>query len=651
MQSSFDFPGSVGGACLGAGLLLLAALGLGSLCTGTLPARPRSMVLAFRLALGLTLVAWLGIIAGSLGWLANGRSVVMILAFAPLGGADLWRERAHWVLTPARLAGKGPALAIFLPTLVILGPALCYPTGWDELVYHHELPRRWLRDGWPAFYADLPYSGFPSLAEILFWLIGPLEHTISPRLLAWLCWANGQFLTYHLLRRRLAPVSAAILTAAFMFGGAVLMVSANCYVESLLLMNTAGLLLVLESARLQRHLPAWRVAVLAGVLAGGAAGIKLTGLAIAVMPIFWFGALAWRFPQRRNTALTQLGMFLVVAALVTLPFYLRPWLLTGNPFYPYYAQWFSADPARLEMSRYHHALGDAFGLRTLPAFFTGPLLLAVADVFLGQDPLYDGAFGLQYIALGVLAAIALPLAATRRHVRQILWPAFLAAWLYVFWFLTAQQARFAIPAALAFVLWAAAGLHQQHGKRRFAYLMVILALTVVSVPWRTTGHYLGSWMAATGMIRPATYVDISTGGRDASDRFYVPLIQALKEHVPREGRLLTLFEHRVFYVPRHCEIGTPFFQERGFTPPENFETPERLLQRLAERGITHVILPNAPAGPDQVPGWFDRFAKFLPCFGQCVQQGKLKIVWQSERYVLLAVVEPPTQADQPTPGE
>lgn len=652
MHSSFDSLGSLAGACLGASLLGLAALGLGWVCTGPGGrARPRAKLLAIRAAVGLTLIAWLGLAAGALGWLAGVRSIVLVCALAPLGVVTLWRERGCWAFNKARLARWRPALAIFLPILLTLGPALCYPTGWDELVYHHELPRRWLADGWPAFYPDLPYSGFPSLGEMLFWLVGPLEHTISPRLIAWLGWANGQFLVYCLLRRRLAPASAATVTAAFSFGGAVLMVSANCYVESLLLMNTAALWLLLESARLQRHLPPWRVALLVGVLAGGAAAIKLTGLAIAIVPGFWFGARAWRSARWRPTALMQFGVYFAVAALVALPFYARPWLLTGNPFYPYYAQWFSSDPARLEMSRYHHALGDAFGLRTLPAFFTGPLLLAVADVFLGPDPLYDGAFGLQYIVLGVLAAMAVPLVARKRLRPQILWPALLASWWYVFWFLTAQQARFAIPAALALVLWAAAGLRLQRGKRRVAYLAVLLGLTVISVPWRTTGHYLGSWMAAAGIIRPLSYVDISTGGQDSSDRYYVPLLKALEEHVPADGRLLTLFEHRLFYLPRNCEIGTPFFQEVGFTPPEDFETPERLLQRLTNRGITHVVLPNAPAGPDQVPGWFDRFARFLPCFGESVQQGKVKIVWQSERYVLLAVTEPSPPADPLTPRE
>ena len=54
-------------------------------------------------------------------------------------------------------------------------------------------------------------------------------------------------------------------------------------------------------------------------------------------------------------------------------------------------------------------------------------------------------------------------------------------------------------------------------------------------------------------------------------------------------------------------------------------------------------MTNALAGPDQVPGWFDRMATFLKLFGECERQGKLKMLWRSDRYYLWAV----TQADAP----
>ena len=76
-------------------------------------------------------------------------------------------------------------LALLVLGGLTLGPALDWPEGWDELVYHAQLPQRWLRDGGMAVYGDLPYSGFPSLGEAVAWFVAPIEHVIAPRLILW----------------------------------------------------------------------------------------------------------------------------------------------------------------------------------------------------------------------------------------------------------------------------------------------------------------------------------------------------------------------------------------------------------------------------------------------------------------------------------
>jgi hypothetical protein len=679
MSAEFESLGSIAGACLATLLVVAAASSLGWLVGSANAYHNRLDAVLIRVAVGLNLLGCLAVSLGSLRSLPGSRSIWLLLA-GPIVAAGIWLKRTgsgvdcgdsppikipshrNRLPTPSRsrsdprptreTRSQRPLwLALFAATLALitLGPALCYPAGWDELVYHHELPRRWLADGWPAFYPDLPYSGFPSLGEILFWLMAPIDSVIAPRLLVWVCWMLGLAAVYRLLQRRLALYSAATLTCAFAASGAVLMISANCYVESLLLLNVSTLLLALESARADlprserttpRLLPrraTWRHAAIVGILAGGAAAVKLTGVAVLALPCLWYVGQWARRPARRKKSPAPappwpaLAICLLSAAIVSLPFYLRPWLLTGNPFYPYYAHWFTTEAAVLEMSRYHHALGGAFGVHTAAAFLTGPLLLAF------NDALYDGAFGWQLLLLIFLAVLAITSLKRQRTRPFILWPAAIAAGLYVFWFFTAQQARFAIPAALGLVLLAAAGLRRFHGQQRRLVLVLILAATVISVPWRTAGHYFGSWMTAVGFISRAEYVNLSTSS-DATDRIYLPLLAAIREHTPEDAKLLLLYEHRGFYIPRRYEIGTPFFQAAGFTPPEEFADPDVLLRRLADQKITHLVITNAPAGPDQVPGWFDRLEKFFPCFGECARQGRLLILWQSERYILLEVV-------------
>lgn len=284
-------------------------------------------------------------------------------AGASLRSAPSYPLAARLIGSRKRLPWGGVG-ALTLAVLT-LGPALCYPTGWDELAYHEVLPRRWLADGSLTFYSDLPYSAFPSLSEILFWLMAPIESVIAPRLLVWICWILGLGFLYLLLRRRLASGSSAIVTLVVAISDTMLMISANCYVETLLMMNVAATLLAVE-LRTQQNAAGdrWTTPAILAVLAGGAAAVKLTGLAAAALPILWYAGQAWRNHSRWRAAAWSCAVYSIVTPCVFVPFYLRSWLATGNPFYPYLAEWFTTDPVRLDLSRYHHAIGGfAFGAR------------------------------------------------------------------------------------------------------------------------------------------------------------------------------------------------------------------------------------------------------------------------------------------------
>ncbi|MCU0879006.1 MAG: hypothetical protein MUF06_14580, partial [Pirellulaceae bacterium] len=467
MPRELDALGSGLGAVLAVWLVALAGGGLGGLVVRfTRPSRwTIGETLLVRIVVGLNLLALLGVVLGQLGVLAQGRTGWLLAAGSLLAVVDLVRTRGDWLPTAGswrqRFTSR-PALSTaligglaLLAALVTLGPALCFPAGWDELVYHATLPRRWAVDGWPAFYADLPYSGFPSLGEILFWLAAPIESLVTSRLLVWAAWLAGFVLLEAILRRRLPRHVSLALALALAISPASLLVSANCYVEALLVADLAALLFVLTvPQRAASDRVSFRTATILGILAGGAAAVKLTGLVLLVVPLGVLAALAWK-PSRRIRALAAGGVATAVAGLVALPFYLRPWLATGNPLYPYFASWFSDDPARLEMSRYHHAIGGAwFGVHTLDAFLTGPILLAF------RDENYDGWFGWQLVGL-----LALAIAALVNRRRRSLWAAagllgLLWLALYAFWFFTAQQARFLVPAMLLVVLLAGLGFRQ-----------------------------------------------------------------------------------------------------------------------------------------------------------------------------------------------
>jgi hypothetical protein len=158
-----------------------------------------------------------------------------------------------------------------------------------------------------------------------------------------------------------------------------------------------------------------------------------------------------------------------------------------------------------------------------------------------------------------------------------------------------------------------------------------MTAAVVSLPWWMAGYYLGSWFTVIGLLSRTEYVDEGTGYH------YLPLVQAAGDLTPEDARLMLLFEHRGFYLPRRHVIGTPFFQENGFTPPERFAEPTRVMDMLARNRITHVIIAKAPRGPDHAPEWRQRLEPFFRSLEKCAKEGRLQVIWESDAYLLLKV--------------
>jgi hypothetical protein len=639
----FEDLGTFRDATAAVALLMAASLALGTLFSRTIAAGSRSVTdrLLLQLVVGLHLLGLLGVAVGSTGILTQGRSIWLLLACTSLLLPQLWSLRplpriANLVQRPNASQLTVAAVACGLG-LITLGPALCYPTAWDELVYHQVLPLRWMADGWPAVYIDLPYSGFPSMGALLFWLMAPVDCVIAPRLLIWVCWIIGLACTYRVLRRIVRSESAAALALFVAMNETMLLISANCYVESIQWMSASALLLAMTSFPGTSHSDSqrqedcrprfgWRQATLLGCLAAGPAAIKLTGGGLLALPCLWYLTRSRsKRPDWRSAA--GLAAISAGASLVMLfPFYLRPWRATGNPFYPYLAEWFTRDPVCIEVSRFHHAIGGLeFGVRSLAAFIDAPLLLAFREVN------YDGRFGWQLIGLVILAVMALVRATRSRRARLAVWPAAASLWLYVFWFLTAQQARFAVLAIAAFVPLAAWGLRLTHGRARRLVVACLFAASLASLPWTKFEYYRVSWLAAVGQMRRADYAHNLTG------LTYLPTVQAIEAYTPRDARLMLLFEHRSFYIPRRCVIGSPLFQAGPFSPPQQFNSAVEIMRVLQQEGISHVVMTKAPAGPDHTPDSYEREQLVVNGLQECVKTGKLTAVWECDTHVLLRV--------------
>lgn len=607
--------GSLHGALLAVALFWCAAAALGA------PMAAKGLPRLASAACGACLLGLLSLVLGTAGLMKTAVLLPTGLLLATCGLVVLGRQ-ARGVNVRAWLSRHGlPFLLFLLFALGALGPALCYPAGWDEMVYHVALPRRWLELGGAAVLPDNPYSGFPALTDLLNYLVTATGGILAPRLLTWSVSCVNALLLYGLLRRRFGQAAALVLTGSVMLAPAMMMVAREAYAEPFLVLALLAALSLVLAPVATRRSAAWRVAI--GLLAGGAAAVKLSGIPVAATILL---LALWR-SQRRAAAVTAM---LTAAVLLAAPFYLRPWLATGNPCYPYYAALFAADPAQVSTSEYHHAVGQArFGLPGLTGFLQTPFLLAVP---VGETQLYfEGSLGFQALLVGWLLVVAMARACRRRRLRPWLVPAALALLLYLFWFWSAPQARFLLP---GFCLAAVTAFQSLRRQRPLARRTVLVTLAAATLFWplqpRELHHYSFMWRG----VNPAVRVSFL---RQQVGEGYAQAVAYVREHTPPNAKLLLLFENRGLYVPRQYVLGTPFWQAACFTPPERYQTKEAVTAELQRLGVTHVLMGLSNQDPDRVPTYLDRCRGFAAGLGQLVAAGTLRPVWQCPDYQLLEV--------------
>ena len=212
------------------------------------------------------------------------------------------------------------------------------------------------------------------------------------------------------------------------------------------------------------------------------------------------------------------------------------------------------------------------------------------------------------------------------------WLGCVAVILYSFWFFSAQQARFALPLFVTVTILASYGLQEMKGRTRTLACALLVCISIISLPWSNTGYYFASWERLLGIWSNTQYVD------DSLEVEYVPLVAAIERSTPKDARLLLLFEHRSLYIPRHCVIGTPFFQAEGFTPPEQYSEPDRVLRYLNDNKFTHVVFATKPLGPDRSSQWWNRGAPIFASIEKGTHLGYLKVLWTTDNYAILEVM-------------
>lgn len=585
-------------------LCLVSCLGYGWAVLALLRRQPERDPLqaVYALALGMGTLAYLVLFAGLAGALHP--PVLVGLVVAGWVPAVLYL-RARRGSTPVENGSPGDVdeprferwitllLVGYLGLLVLMSllSALKPVDGldWDSLSYHLAAPKIYLREGRIPFIAYDSHTQFPFTMEMLYtlglWAAGPAGAKLFHWTAGWLtALALGLWTARLPYRGERLPFWAGPLAAAFFASmPLVLWEMGTAYVDlGTSLFQFLALAALADSIRMREEVPEVdpRGTALAGILSGFALGTKMTALlqfGLLGLALFWVLARV----EDRKRALQALLLFGGLGVLVGSPWYVKSWLWTHNPVYPFFFRFFPHSYSWTEeMTRGYEAEQKAFGLGRSPMEFA----LAPWNLGMHGRAFYINFRSLAGDKIGSLGPVWAGLLPLLLWVRRPGWRVG-GFCLYFFlslgaWFLLSQQSRYLVPI--------------------FAPLAAVLALVVAALPTWPLRAAAGAFAAGAlflnlGMHAPLAMDALNVVSGAVSPREYLraslgPLQEASEfvNTLPPGSRVALYQETRGFYFDRPYFWANP--GQHNLIPYADLADGGALADALKRFGITHVLI-------------------------------------------------------------
>jgi hypothetical protein len=463
-------------------------------------------------------------------------------------------------------------LGVAITTAVAVFPLVMVPNrAFDALSYHLEVPLRFLQAGSIVNIPENTYSYSPLLTQMLYGLGLGLEGPDLAGLLyysfflltLWTIWRGGE----KLFGNNGSAWAAALLALTPVFLIEVPQAGADW---SMTFFIVSALLLVADGGRDTRRM------VLAGILAGMAAGCRHQGLGYAVIliPVAGFSLDLLR---KRTGSIRSWSVFMVAAFASGGPWYVKNLIQTGDPIYPLLTSLTGGLP---------YKVGFVDGL-----VGSKPFYLLWSWILVPYQSAFDPMSLSMTASVGILPlALVLLLPGLKK---QRAGSGFLLLWIvlsFAAWHLTFRTFRYVMPVVTLGYLWLGAALAQSLSgagvKERVLKFAVCLALVINGgIFLGLTGYVNRSVAPALGTISPERYIYETYETYPAID--YLNRL----EHPP--GRVLFLGEMRGFYSNFPREVSSHNAPNRLFEMVRSGKVPAYITGELRSAGFTHILFNPA----------------------------------------------------------
>ncbi|MGQ9461548.1 MAG: ArnT family glycosyltransferase [Candidatus Fervidibacter sp.] len=383
-------------------LLLFAFCAIAIFSVGTVTVRrlipfgvSRLETVALSLGIGTVVVSYGVLLFGFLGWLHRTVLYLWLGICYALGSIELGNTfRGNRFIEPfteswADLTVSERVWVVVLVFLNLLALVLCFvpptlQTEWDSLSYHLAIPKLYWMEGRIHYIAFTHHAQFPMTAQMLYLLglgLTDLKSTSVAKLFHWLffvicqlnmlCWGTAtkqRSLKFGLY----SAISFAALPIAFFE-------ATTAYVD--LALTAYGLLCLFAVSRFHSQ-PNGRWLVIAGIFAGAAAGTKYTGLLLIALLVIFGG---WAILRVKEPRWAHLTVGTLLALLVASPWYVKNWLWTKNPVFPFAYSVFGGRNWTKEMAQTYTISNREFGgSRDILTLLSMPFNLTLNEIRFGR---------------------------------------------------------------------------------------------------------------------------------------------------------------------------------------------------------------------------------------------------------------------------
>ncbi len=564
--------------------------------------------IVFSVSIGLIIFSILTAIAGFSGLLKKGVfiSFLFLVFIATIPSFLRFRQELKEKLKSLSLSFNFESLSFILSILLIisiflfsLAPALFY----DSIEYHLAIPNYYILKGKITYMEGNVFSNMPLYLYMLYLFGILIKNEILASLLNFLM---GITLTLSLItfsKRFLFPNYSFISSLSLLSLPLTSFLMSTPIVElplSLFLMLSFYSLLLF--IRTQKN--GWLL--ITGIFAGFSAGMKYQGLFIFLL----IPVVLLIFERRINENIRAIIIIFSISILVSLPWFLKNFIYTGNPFYPMFFNIFGGKGWSEENNwRFFHDLQIKNPSQMLSLIYE---VNFSSKIF--------GAGGI----IGPIFLIFIPLYFLGK-MNKIVNTMFLISFLYLFSFLKTGIIRYSYFSIVLLALSISYGIVKTTDFRPLKFIVYFSFFAIV---------VLNSFLSFSHLtlVNPAQNLILGKENKESYLKNSLPHyrgIEFINKNLPSDSVILFLYEARTAYIKRKFISATPYDTNILRDILREYSNPKDMINELKKRGITHLFLNEIER--ERIEGKFDylgiRNSEIRERFYALLS--KLKIVYSS----------------------